>query len=85
MATRAAQDRALVELISRPNLRRVIGQLSVTLMTRKPLTAALELDRDDVAFAVVVRAPRLFIHVETDDVDAVNLHVRQLRHALART
>ena len=46
----------------------------MTLMTRKPVAAAFELNGDDVAFAMVVRAASLFIHAHTDDLDIMNLH-----------
>jgi len=32
-------------------------------MTRKPLAAALELDRDDIALAVIMGASRLWIDI----------------------
>jgi len=51
----------------------VISQLSVTLMTRKPLTAALELDRDDVALAMIMGASRLRIDIYSQDDCAANV------------
>jgi hypothetical protein len=41
----------------------VSGQFLMTLVTRIPLTAAFELNRDDVALAVVMRAPRFKIDI----------------------
>ena len=60
------------------------SEFGVALMTRKPFTAALEFDGDDVAFAVVMSTPRLFINVHPDDRHIVDLHVSDLRCAPAR-
>ncbi len=49
------------------------GQLGVASMTRKPLAAAFELDRDDVAVAVVMRAAGFAIDFDTDDLGAVEV------------
>ena len=72
MSAPAAEDRTRVELRFRPNFRRVPGKFGVALMTREPIAAAPELDRDDVVLAVVVSATRFSIHVRADDVHAVN-------------
>ena len=55
------------------------GKFGVALMTRKPFSAALELDRDDVAVVVIVRAARLIINVHTADGYAINNHVHLAR------
>ena len=47
--------------------------LGVAFVTRKPFSAALEFNRDDVVFAVVVGAAGLVIEVYADDFDAVNV------------
>ena len=75
MPAAAAQDRSCVEFAFRPNFRGVSGKFSVALATRKPLPAAFELDRDDIAFAVVMGAARLNIYVRTDDVHVVNVSI----------
>jgi len=48
------------------------GNFRVTLVARKPIAAAFELHRDDVAFAVVMSAARFLIDVHADDLYAVN-------------
>src|SRR5437764_8099434 len=70
----SAQNCALTEFLFRPNLSGVSAQPGVTLMTRKPLPAALELDRNDVALAMIMDAPRLRIDIHAQNTFVVNLH-----------
>lgn len=72
MAAAAAQHGACLELISRPDLRRVAGKLGVAGVTRKPVAAAFESDRDNVVFAVVMSASRFVIEVDANDRPAAN-------------
>src|ERR1043165_2960758 len=75
-----AQNGGHIELFPWPNDSCVSGQLGVALVTGKPIAAAFELDRDDVAFAVVMSASRFLIDVHTDDQRAVNcFHVARSR------
>jgi hypothetical protein len=69
----------LIEFLVWPNLSRVSGEQSVTFVTRKPVPATLELDRDDIALAVVMRASRLWIDVNARDIDALNFHALRSR------
>ncbi len=48
-------------------------------MTREPVPTALELDRDDIAFSVIMSAPRFPIHFRADNVCATNHHVHDTR------
>ena len=75
MAAAAAKDHGFVELTSRPNFREVSGKFRMALVTREPLSAAFELDRDDIAFAVVMSPARLNIYVRADDVHVVNASI----------
>jgi hypothetical protein len=50
-----------VEFVSRPLRGRVRFTLAMTFKARIPLTAAIELDRDDIQPRVIVRATRLTI------------------------
>ena len=51
------------------------GEFGVALITGKPLAAAFELDRDDVAVASTMRASGLFIDIDANDVHTVNFHL----------
>ena len=84
MAARAAENGGRVEFILRPNFWRMAGEFDVTRVAREPLPAALESDRNDVALAVVMSTARLFIHLQAIDLDVVDLHVSDLRHARTR-
>ena len=55
------------------------GKFGVALMTRKPFSAALELDRDDVAVVVIVHAPRFLIHIRASDARSMDDHVHAAR------
>ena len=74
-AARTAQNGHRIEFFFRPDDRGVSGKRGVALMTWEPIPATLELDRDDVAFTVIMRAPRLFIDVDADNIHAVNIRV----------
>ncbi len=84
MSAAAAEDGARVELTLRPDFRRVSGKFGVAFETRKPSAAAFELDRDDIAFAVVVSAPRFSINLDAGDVHVVNLQLDALTLLHAR-
>ena len=79
MPAAAAQNRGCIEFFLRPNLHGVSGEFGVALMTRKPISAAPELDRDDIAFFVVMRAPRFLIYLQTGDACPMNDHVHLAR------
>lgn len=68
MATRAAEDRLLVKLFRLPHLRPVTSKLGMAGKARIEGVATGELDSDDIALGVPVRALRL-----RSDLDAVNL------------
>lgn len=70
----SAQNRAFAEFLFQPNLRHVSGKRGMTLMTRKPLPAALELNRDDVALIMIMGASRLRIDIHAHDGCVLNLH-----------
>ncbi len=72
MIAATAQNGGRVEFFLRPSLCRVSAQFGVACVTRKPLPAAFELDRNDVAFAVIMSAPRFRINVHAGDGDAGN-------------
>jgi hypothetical protein len=72
MAARAAQNRWRLEFRTRPHRRNVISKVSVTLVTRKPIAAAFEFDRDDIALAMIMSAPRLRIDIDADNLDPVD-------------
>src|SRR3954447_20862340 len=80
MPAGAAQNGGPIELFLWPNGRRVSGKFGVAFMTRIPIAAALELDRDDITLAVVMSASRFLIDVHADDLHAVNYsHVARSR------
>src|SRR3954468_6562709 len=80
MSACAAQNGGRSEFFLWPNDRDVSGKFGVAFIARKPIAAAFELDRDDIAFAVVMRASRLLIDLHSDNVDAVNYsHVERSR------
>ena len=80
MSASAAQNGGRSEFFLWPDDRGVSGKFGVAFMTGKPIAAAFELDRDDIAFAAVMSAPRLLIDVHADNVDAVNYsHVERSR------
>ena len=72
MAAAAAKDHGFVELTSRPNFRRMSGEFRMAFVTREPFPTAFEFDRDDVAFASIMRATRFLIDAGADDVYAMN-------------
>ena len=78
MATRAAQDCWRIEFCARPNFRIVSGKLGMTFMTREPVAAALELDRDDIGLTVIMSTSRLRIDIHAQDDYVVNFHDRSL-------
>ena len=55
------------------------GKFGVALMTRKPFSAALELDRDDVAVVVIMSASRLIINVRAGDARSMDDHIHLAR------
>ena len=80
MSACAAQHGGRSEFFLWPNGHGVPGKFGVAFMTGKPIAAAFELDRDDIAFAAVMNAPRLLIDVYADNIDAVNYsHVERSR------
>lgn len=54
-------------------------ELRMTFVTRKPLSAAFELDRHNVVLVVVMGAARLWIDIDADDLDVVNFHTLRSR------
>jgi hypothetical protein len=44
------------------------GEFRMAFVTRKPFPTAFEFDRDDVAFASIMRATRFPIDADADDV-----------------
>jgi hypothetical protein len=66
MSARAAQDRFPIEFRSRPNVRLVAGDLSVTVETRIPTAAAFELDRDNIQRRMPM--PALSLRIDLDSV-----------------
>jgi hypothetical protein len=80
MSAGAAQNGGRIEFFVGPNDRGVPGQFGVAFVTGKPIAAALEPDRDDIAFAVVMSASRLLIDVHADHLHVVNYsHVARSR------
>ena len=79
MPAAATQNGGQIEFVFRPNFRRVSRKFGVTFVTRKPVPTALELDRDDVAFFVIMGAARLIINVHAADACAMNNHVHLAR------
>ena len=63
MSARAAQNGGRSEFFLWPDDRGVSGKFGVAFMTGKPIAAAFELDRDDIAFAAPMSTPRLLIDV----------------------
>ena len=59
------------------------GQLGVALITRKPLSAAFELDCDDVEVAPVMCAPGSGIDVNADDIDSMDFPAHRNMETLA--
>ena len=72
MPARAAQNRVLLEFISRPNNCPMSGKLGVTFVARKPTSAAFKFQRDDVIRPVIMGAPRFRIDLDAMDLNAVN-------------
>jgi hypothetical protein len=70
----SAQNCTFTEFLFRPRLRRVSGDQSMTLMARKPFPAAFELNRNDVALAMIMGTPRLRIDIYAQDGCVANLH-----------
>ena len=68
----AAEDRAALKFISRPNHGSVTGKFEVASVTWKPIATAFEPDRDDVALAVIVRATCFMIDFHANDADAMD-------------
>src|SRR5215469_10888180 len=81
MAAAATENRALIEFLSRPDFRRMAGQVGMTLVTRKPFSAASELNGNDIALVAVMSAARFRINVDADDLDTVN----RARHDTVRS
>jgi hypothetical protein len=69
----ATQNCGRIEFFLRPNHRLVFGKVSVARMTGKPFSTAFELDRDNIAFAVVMSAAGLIINIYADNVHPVNI------------
>ncbi len=67
MSAAAAQNCGHIEFFLRPNHWRMTGKFGVASITGKPIPAALELDRDEIALAVVVRATRFVINLRAYD------------------
>ena len=61
-----------MKFLLRPNDRVVLRELLMAEMTRKPFATALELQRNDVRFAVVMGAARFIVDVDTIDLDAAD-------------
>jgi hypothetical protein len=70
----SAQNHAFAEFLFQPNLRQMSGQRGMAFMTRKPFTAAFELDRDDIALVIIMGAACLRIDIHAHDGCVVNLH-----------
>lgn len=81
LAAISAQNCALTKFFFRPTLSRMPGEHIVTLMTRKPFPAALELNRNNIALAMIMSAPRLRIDIDADNLDPVDC----FRHAGTRS
>lgn len=79
MSAAAAQNSGRVEFLFWPNFRRVPGEFGVAFMTWKPFFAALEFDRDNIPFFVIMSAPRFLIDIQAGDDDAMNNHVHASR------
>ena len=72
MSAAAAQNGTQIEFFLRPTHRHMSGKFGVAFMTGKPFSAAFESYRDDIAFVMIMSAPRFIVYVHTDDVHAVN-------------
>lgn len=72
MLARTAENGGRVPFLLRPNFRRMTGKFRMAGVTRKPLAAAFELDRDNVALTVVMSAPRFWIDVDAHDAYAAD-------------
>jgi hypothetical protein len=70
----SAQNHAFAEFLFQPNLRQVFGQRGMAFMTRKPFTAAFELDRDDIALVMIMGAACLRIDIHAHDGCVLNFH-----------
>jgi hypothetical protein len=70
----SAQNHAFAECLFQPNLRQVSGQRGMAFMTRKPFTAAFELDRDDIALVMIMGAACLRIDIHAHDGCVLNFH-----------
>jgi hypothetical protein len=81
LATIPAQNRALIEFFFRPRLSRMPGERIVTLMTRKPIAAAFELNRNNIALVMIMSAARLRIDINAHNLDPVDC----FRHAGTRS
>jgi hypothetical protein len=64
-AARAAQHRLLIELSLRPNAGGMIGFPLMTVEAGIVRPAAVELDRDDIDVAAIVRAARARIYLDS--------------------
>jgi hypothetical protein len=69
----ATQNGGRIEFFLRPNHRLVFGKFGVARMTRKPFSTAFELDRDNIAFAVIMSAAGLIINTYADNGHPVNI------------
>lgn len=72
MSARAAQDRFFGKFFARPDDCLMFLRRCMTIITRKPQPAALELDRDDIERRMPVCASRLSIYVEAVHFDPVD-------------
>lgn len=79
MPTAATQNGGRIEFFLWPNFRSVSSELGVALVAGKPIPAAFEFDRDDVAFVVIMSAPGFRIDVQTGDACAMNNSVHLVR------
>jgi hypothetical protein len=77
----AAEHHDFVKFLLRPDNRGMSGNFIMAPVTREPFAAAFELQRDDVACAVIMRAARLWIDIDAVDLDTVN----GARHDTARS
>ena len=79
MAAGTAQDRELIEFLSRPNDCVVSSKLGMAFMAREPFAAAFEFDRDNVVRPAIMQTPRFRIDIDADNFDAVNFHALRSR------
>jgi hypothetical protein len=80
----SAPNGAFADFLFRPNLSRVSGKHGMTSMTRKPVAAAFELNRDDIAIVMIMGTSRLRIDTNAHHGCVVNLH-RALLNFFSRT